>query len=99
MNYNINTNSYSFELIQFESGFFDESISATFIIHLEGNGRYEHIKKQLETYKPTSKVYILHNKGFKKSIKPNFIDSSVKDLIDAFITIFKLMNNFLFYSY
>lgn len=80
---------YRFELIKNKNGIFDDSIGATYIIHLENNGRYEHIMDQLSKYKPSKNVYILFNKGYKKSKKADFITGSTLDLIDAYLTIFK----------
>lgn len=93
MKYLINNDSYSFELIENKEGFFDESIDATFIIHLEGNGRLESVKNQLEIYKPSKKIFILHNKGFKKSKKTEYINNIPRDLIDSYLTIFKFSTN------
>jgi len=94
MKYEINYHSYNFELIEYVNGFFEGSVvDATFIIHLEGNGRYESIKNQLEMYKPSKKVFILHNKGYKKSQKQEYINNTAKDLVDAYITIFKYSQN------
>ena len=69
------------------------NVDATYIIHLEGNGRLQNIEDQLEKYHPSKKVYILFNKGYKKCKKEEYIDSPSKDLIDAFYTIFKDANN------
>ena len=80
---------YKFKKILFNDGILNKSIDATYIIHLEGNGRYEHIQKQLLEYHPTNIVYILFNKGYKKSIKKPFIDKPPLDLVDAFLEVFK----------
>jgi hypothetical protein len=58
-------------------------VDATYILHLEGNGRYKDIEKQLEKFHPTNKVYIVHNKGFKKCKKTLPSQISNEDLIDA----------------
>jgi hypothetical protein len=78
---------YNFEKLNYKAGFFDETVDATYIIHLEGNGRYENILKQLEEYNPTKTVYILLNKGFKCSKKG--INSPSADLTDCYLQIFK----------
>ena len=80
---------YEFEMIKMNDGMFDESVDATYIIHLVNNGRYEHIMEQLSKYHPTSTVYILMNKGYKNAVKQPFITNSSLDLVDAFITVFK----------
>jgi hypothetical protein len=82
---------YSLKEYHFDDPIFND-IEATYIIHLEGNGRYEDIEKQLQTYHPTKLVYLVLNKGFKKCEKDKRIDKSYLDLIDAFFTIFKDAN-------
>ena len=65
------------------------NIDATYIIHLENNGRLDSIMNQLKIYQPTKKIYILFNKGYKKCKKNMFINKPPLDLIDSFFTIFK----------
>jgi len=79
--------SYRFEERIYNDPIF-KNVDATYIIHLEGNGRLPHIESQLHEFHPTEKVYILYNKGYKKSIKKKHIDTTAKDLIDAYYTIF-----------
>ena len=83
---------YKFTKIIFNDGLLNKSIDATYIIHLENNGRYEHIMEQLSEYHPSNIVYILFNKGYKKSKKKSFINKSPLDLVDAFLEIFKHAN-------
>lgn len=85
MTYN---NCYQFKKYIFNDNLF-ENVQATYIIHLENNGRLSSIENQLSQYHPTKDVYILFNKGFKKCQKETYIDKPPLDLIDAFITIFK----------
>ena len=87
--YEINNNCYKFKKLTFNKGFFDESVDATYIIHLENNGRLDSIYNQLKQYIPTKIVYILFNKGYKKCEKDDFIYKPGHDLVDAFFTIFK----------
>jgi hypothetical protein len=92
--YTINDKAYQFELIENDSSLFDnEVINATYVIHLEGNGRYENILKQINQFKTTHKIFILHNKGFKTGLKDDFIDKPPLDLVDAFLTCFKHASN------
>ena len=58
---NYDTNCYHFEKIIFDKGLFDNCVDATYIIHLEGNGRYDDIMQQLTKYQPTKITYILFN--------------------------------------
>jgi hypothetical protein len=84
---------YKFKKIFFQDGLLKKSVDATYIIHLESNHRYDHIINQLKIYHPTNIVYILFNKGYKKSNKKKFINSPGLDLIDAFLEIFKHAEN------
>lgn len=81
-------NCYRFEEISFHGAIFKE-IPATYIIHLENNGRLESIKRQLQEFHPTEKVNILFNKGFKKCKKDDDIQISYADLMDAYHYILK----------
>jgi len=80
---------YNFQLIEYNKGYYDESIDITYIIHLENNGRYDNIIKQLNFFQPTKKVYICINKGYKNCTKSTHIKSSSTDLVDAYINILK----------
>ena len=92
--YPINDAAYHFELIKFTNSLFDNNtINATYIIYLEGNGRYEHIINEINKFKTTKTVYILHNKGYKTGLKDTFITKPPLDLVDAYITIFKHASN------
>ena len=92
--FEINTNAYSFELIQNTNSIFDNDIiNATYIIYLEGNGRLDHIKNQITKFKTTSHIYILHNKGYKKAKKQDYINIPPLDLVDTYLTIFKHSKN------
>lgn len=86
---NHNSKCYSFKYMKYETGLFHETVDATYIIHLKGNGRYENIIKQLNEYHLTNDVYILMNDGYKKCNKTNNIVYPADDLIDAFFQIFK----------
>jgi len=79
---------YTFKKITYTDGLFNKSIDATYIIHLDGNGRLDSINKQLSDYHITNTVYILFNKGFKKCKKELKLQRSDYDLIDANIEIF-----------
>ena len=72
-------------------GIYDSSVDATYIIHLLGNiERTNNILFQLQKFKPTKKIYILLNKGFK--YKEN-IDNSAQDLVDCNLSIFRHANS------
>lgn len=91
--YEINNNCYKFKKLSFNKGFFDESVDATYIIHLENNGRLDSIYNQLKQYIPTKIVYILFNKGYKKCEKKDYIYEPGHDLVDAFLTVLKNSKN------
>ena len=80
---------FSFREFNYDDGFFKDSIDATYIIHLEGNGRYNHIISQLIEYHTTNKIYIVMNKGYKKCKKRLHYQKPAYDLTDAFLQIFK----------
>ena len=62
-------NCYNFEQIHLNNNnLLNNSVDATYVIHLENNGRLNSIKYQLTKYQPTKIVYIVFNKGFKKSV-------------------------------
>jgi hypothetical protein len=82
-------NCYKYEKIIYNDGILSDAVDATYIIHLEGNGRLPHIKKQLEEYHPTNIVYIVFNKGYKKCAKQEYIKNTARDLVDANFQIFK----------
>ena len=80
---------YNYKEIYFEKGFLDGSVDATYILHLEGNGRLSNIYEQLQTFHPTKKVIIVFNKGFKKCEKNLNKNLSTYDLVDAYLNVFK----------
>jgi hypothetical protein len=84
-----NEHCYHYEERNYSEPLFHEGIDVTYVIHLEGNGRYQTIVQQLEQYPITSRVIILHNQGFKKCEKNAHIRAPAYDLIDAFLQIFK----------
>jgi hypothetical protein len=92
MEYENNNSCYHFKKLTYNNGLLDDAVDATYIIHLEGNGRYEDILKQLDLYQPTKTVYIVFNKGYTKCQKDENIVLPAHDLVDAFLTIFKHSN-------
>jgi len=92
MEYN-NNNCYKFKKKTYTNGLLDDAVDATYIVHLEGNGRHESILNQLELYQPTKTVYIVFNKGYKNCYKGEDIQLPAHDLVDAFLEIFKDAKN------
>lgn len=64
-------------------------VSATYVIHLKGNGRYDAFVQQLDKYPLTEKVFVLLNEGYKRVNKGPFVTSAALDLIDAYNHIFQ----------
>ena len=79
---------YRFELLEFNDCLF-ENIDATYILHLEGNGRIEKIHEQLKTYHPSKKVYLVYNKGYKECKKDIHPQETHSDLVHANMTVFE----------
>ena len=92
MDIDYNTHCYKFEKNNYEKGILDNSVDATYIIHLKDNGRLNHIQEQLKEYQPTKTVYIVFNQGFKKCEKKLIEQVSYQDLTDAFLQCFKHAN-------
>jgi hypothetical protein len=84
---------YRFEERLYNDGIFskckkEQSVDATYIIHLEGNGRLSKINKELQNIHPTDKLWILHNKGYRICHKEN-IDNPAADLVDCYYEVFR----------
>jgi hypothetical protein len=82
-----NRSCYHLEKLEFGNALLD--IDATYVIHLENNGRLDSVKAQLNEFQPTKNVFILHNKGYKNCNKGGYIDKAPLDLVDAYLYIFK----------
>ena len=87
-----NGSCYHFERIEFDISIGNDillDIDATYVIHLENNGRLNSVKAQLNEFRVTKNVFILHNKGYKKCKKEEYINKAPLDLVDAYLYIFK----------
>ena len=85
----IDPSCYTFKRMEVEKGLFDSSVDATYVITLEGNGRYERLIEQLKKYHPTRVVYIMTNRGYKRCKKDLERELPRYDLTDAFINVFR----------
>jgi hypothetical protein len=87
-----NNKCFKIEKIIYKNAIFNKSIDATYIMHLENNGRIYDIKKQLNKIKPTNIIYIVYNKGFQncEKILPHY--SPQYDIVDTYLYIFKDAN-------
>ena len=79
---------YKFKELHYKDPIF-KKVEATYIIHLEGNGRLKDIESQLQRFHPTETVYIVFNQGYKKCETDAYVDKPPLDLVDAFFTVFK----------
>ena len=79
---------YRFESISGRKPLFAH-IDATYVIHLENNGRLQNVKRQLHEYYPSKNTCILYNKGFKNCEKHLPKNETQFDLVDANLFIFR----------
>jgi len=79
---------YRFEKVTGENPLF-KNIDATYVLHLENNGRLEQVRKGLRDYFPSETTFILFNKGLKNCKKNLPKQNSIFDIIDANLTIFR----------
>ena len=70
------SNCYRTETLYFDKGLFDSCVDVTYVITMVGSPRNEKIIKEINKYKPTKKVIIVYNPGFKKCDK-NICDKKV----------------------
>jgi hypothetical protein len=92
----INNHCYNFEKRNYEYGFLDSFIDATYILTMENSERKESYEKQLKEFIPTKTVYIVYNKGFKKCDKVLKEQLSPFDLNDSYLNTMNhsLQNNY-----
>ena len=64
-------------------------IDATYVIHLENNGRLENVKTGLRDFYPSKNTFILFNKGFTSCAKNLRGNETRYDLIDANLAVFR----------
>lgn len=83
---------YQYKKRVYTDGLLNGAIDATYIIHLNDNGREPDIEKQLSAYHPTNIVYIVINKGYKTCPKNLPDQTPPYDLTDAFLQIFQHAN-------
>lgn len=88
---------YTYKEFYYDNGLFDNSIDITYIITMEDSvERHQHILNELKKHKPTKKVVIVYNKGFKKCLKRDKcgkINISYADLMHAVMHIFDISKN------
>lgn len=81
---------YRFQKLTFDTGLYDSSIDATYILTMEDSKeRHSNILEQLQYFHPTHTVYIVYNKGFLKCNKNLTENKSNIDLIHFYLNTFK----------
>ena len=88
----INRDCLRLERKKYKNSLFHNSVDATYIIHLEGNGRIDSIEEQLKGCQPTNTVYIVFNKGYANCKKVLPYEVPARDLVDTFFYIFQDAN-------
>jgi len=80
---------YTYKKYIHTDGLLSNSVDATYILHLDGNGRLPDIERQISEYHITNIVYLVINKGFKKCKKILRKEIPAQDLLHANIAIFE----------
>jgi hypothetical protein len=73
----------------FNKSMFETSIDATYIMHLEDNGRINSINEQLQEFQPSNYIHIVFNKGYTKCKKSLYLQEPAYDLVDTLVFIFQ----------
>jgi hypothetical protein len=81
----INNHCYTFEERNYKNGFLDSFVDATYILTLDDSKRKDEYEEQLKKYIPTKKLYIVHNKGYKKCDKDLPENIPPYDLKDTYL--------------
>ena len=79
---------YRDEVFYFDDPLF-KRIHTSYIITMEGSDRRESYLKQIARFKPTQKVVVRHNTGYKKCNKDEWVDTTAKDLWHANLSIMR----------
>ena len=79
----MNINCYYFKNISYDCGLFDSFVDMTYVLIMENSKREENMYKELNFFKPTSRVKIQYNAGFKKCKKKLYQQKTNWDLMDA----------------
>ena len=83
------SNCYNFKELNFKYGIYDNSIDVSYILTLKNSLKIKNIHKQLTIAKPTKKIFIVVNDGFKKCTKDLPIQNKKYDTMHSYIEIFK----------
>jgi len=85
----ITSNCYNFKELHFKYGIYDNSIDVSYILTLKNSPKIKNIHKQLTIAKPTKKIFIVVNDGFKKCAKDLHVQNKRYDTMHSYIEIFK----------
>lgn len=77
---------YTLEVLTFEDPLFT-TIPTAYLITMTGSSRRNRYLHQLRRYRPTGRVVVVHNRGFRACKKPAWVTTSAMDLWHANATI------------
>ena len=77
------------EVILYNGPVLFPSISITYVITIEGSNRYESVLHELNTYRPTRKVIIVHHKPMAECARPSWVTKPSDDLWNNNLSIAK----------
>jgi hypothetical protein len=77
------TDCYTFKIVNFDNSILDSFIDMTYVLVMENSKREKNMYKELNLFKPTKKVKIQYNKGFKNCKKKLYDYQTNWDLMDA----------------
>ena len=77
---------YRYETLEFQDVLFPGF--TTVLLTMEGSARRGSYMRQLNEFRPTERVLIQHNMGFKKCVKPDWVKTTALDLWHANIKAF-----------
>lgn len=77
------------EVLQFSNPLF-KKIKLTILLTMEGSSRRSRYLKQLHDFKPSETVIVIHNQGYKKCEKPEWVTNTAMDLWHTNLTAFAL---------
>lgn len=86
----MNNHCYNLKEISFSNGCFDGCIDVTYVLMCCGSNpkRYDNVMKELWKLKPSKKIKLLYNEGFKNCQKNIIKQQTNYDLLDALMYVF-----------
>ena len=80
---NPNENCYHFKTLDLNEGLYDSFVDMTYILLMVNSEREKHVYEQINKFRPTKKIKIQYNKGYKKCRKKLCEQKVNWDLFDA----------------